>query len=167
MHFCLVYCLVYDLIDIADKTQIVLIQSCIFCLFYGLLYLRHKTRQQDKLVRQKGADSLERLLAPFFFRLSPQGKRDVASQNDVLEALNTNEVVTSTGDLAKELNASREGTRKQLTTLREKGHVEGDGQRGRLLTDAGRKALEVGGAHPSMTDQADIRDDLRRVWVNS
>ena len=45
--------------------------------------------------------------------------------------------------------------------------MEGDSQEGWLITDAGRKALEVGGAHPSMTDQADIRDDLRRVWVNS
>jgi len=50
----------------------------------------------------------------------------MASQNDVLVALNTKEAAISTGDLAKELNASREGTRKQLTTLREKGHVEGD-----------------------------------------
>ncbi len=91
----------------------------------------------------------------------------MASQNDVLEALNTNEVVTSTGDLAKELNASREGTRKQLTTLRKKGHVDGDSQRGRLLTDAGKRALQAGGTHPSMTNQADIRDDLRRVWGNS
>jgi hypothetical protein len=49
----------------------------------------------------------------------------------------------------------------------EKDYVEGDSQEGWLITDAGRKALEVGGAHPSMTDQADIRDDLRRVWVNS
>jgi len=67
----------------------------------------------------------------------------------------------------KELKASREGTRKQLTRLKEKGYVEGDSQEGWLITDAGRKALEAGAAQPSMTDQADIRDDLRRVWVNS
>lgn len=141
--------------------------SCIFCLFYGLLYLRHKTRQQDKLVRQKGADSLERLLAPFFFRLSPQRKRDMASQNNVLGALNTKEAAVSTEDLAPELKASKEGTRKQLTRLKDKGYVDGDSQEGWLITDAGRKALEAGGAHPSMTGQADIIDDLRRVWVNS
>ena len=77
----------------------------------------------------------------------------MAALNDLLQALNTKEAATSTDDLAKELAASREGTRKQLKRLRDKGYVEGDSQEGWLITDDGKKELDRGGVHPSMLDE--------------
>ncbi len=77
----------------------------------------------------------------------------MASQNDILEALNTKEAATITDDLAAELKASKEGTRKQLTRLKDKGFVEGDSQEGWLITEAGNKELEKGGVHPSMVEE--------------
>jgi len=77
----------------------------------------------------------------------------MASQNDVLIALNTKEAAISTEDLATELKASREGTRKQLTRLKDKGYVDGDSQEGWLITEDGRKQLERGGVGPSMMEE--------------
>ncbi len=137
----------------------------------------------------------------------------MANLTQVLEGLNTKEAAASTADLAGELKASTEGTRKQLTRLKERGYVDGDSKEGWLITDAGRKALEKGEVRPSMVDegvtprekfeaiarrigitddrivlaadivwsgdytdvkwvwealgQADIRDDLRKIWVNA
>ena len=138
----------------------------------------------------------------------------MASMTQVLEAVNTKEASVSTADLAKELTASVEGTRKQLGRLKDKGYVEGNSQEGWLITDVGRKELEKGEVHPSMIDeevtprqqfeaigrriigikedtivlatdivwsgdyedikwvwealgQANIANDLRRVWANS
>jgi len=137
----------------------------------------------------------------------------MATQNDVLKALNVEEAAITTEDLAAKLKASREGTRKQLTRLKDKGFVEGDSQEGWRITDAGKDELEKGGVHPSMMEegvtprevfegagrrigisedrvvlaadivwrggdytdikwvwealrQADIRDDLAKIWVN-
>ena len=137
----------------------------------------------------------------------------MANLTQVLEGLTTKEAKVSTADLANELKASTEGTRKQLSRLKDKGYVEGDSQEGWLITEAGRRELERGGVHPSMIDegvtprekfeaisrrigitedrivlaadivwsgdytdikwvwealgQADIRDDLRKIWCNS
>ncbi|MBA7498873.1 hypothetical protein ES704_01611 [subsurface metagenome] len=137
----------------------------------------------------------------------------MANLTQVLETLSTKEAAVSTADLAKELTASTEGTRKQLARLKGKGYVEGDSQEGWLITEGGRRELEKGGVHPSMIDegvtprqqfeaigqrigikedrivlatdivwsgdyndvkwvwealgQANIADDLRRVWVNA
>ncbi len=137
----------------------------------------------------------------------------MANLTQVLEGLNTKEAAVSTADLAGELKASVEGTRKQMTRLKERGYVDGDSKEGWLITDAGKKALEKGEVHPSMVEegvtprekfeaiarrigiaddrivlaadivwsgdytdvkwvwealgQADIRDDLRKIWVNS
>ncbi|MBA7674249.1 hypothetical protein ES703_82457 [subsurface metagenome] len=74
----------------------------------------------------------------------------MAELTQVLDALNTKEAVISTADLAKELTASMEGTRKQLTRLKEKKYVEGDSKEGWLITAEGRKILEKGGVRPSM-----------------
>ena len=137
----------------------------------------------------------------------------MANLTEVLQGLNTKEAAVSTADLASELKASTEGTRKQLTRLKNKGYVEGDSQEGWLITEAGRRELEKGDIHPSMIDegvtprekfeaiarrigitedrtvlaadivwsgdytdikwvwealgQADIRDDLRKIWCNA
>ncbi len=134
----------------------------------------------------------------------------MATELQILEALNTKEAAVPTANLAKELNASTEGTRKQLVRLKAKNQVKGDSQEGWLIIDAGKEALEQ---PPSMIDegvtprqkfeaiaqrigikeerialaadivwsgdyqdlkwvwealgQADIRDDLRKVWVNA
>ncbi len=77
----------------------------------------------------------------------------MADLTQVLDALNTKEAAISTADLAKELTASAEGTRKQLTRLKEKKHVEGDSKEGWLITAEGRKVLEKGGVRPSMIDE--------------
>ncbi|MBA7640162.1 hypothetical protein ES703_47827 [subsurface metagenome] len=77
----------------------------------------------------------------------------MATITELLEALNTKAAAVSTGDLATELKASKEGTLKQLTREKDKGHVEGNSQEGWLITDLGRKALEKGEIHPSMIDE--------------
>ncbi|MBA7673117.1 hypothetical protein ES703_81305 [subsurface metagenome] len=77
----------------------------------------------------------------------------MASIKELLEAVNTKEAAVSTADLASELKASKEGTLKQLTREKDKGHVEGNSQEGWLITDAGRKVLEKGHIHPSMIDE--------------
>ncbi|GAI42867.1 unnamed protein product, partial [marine sediment metagenome] len=77
----------------------------------------------------------------------------MAELTQVLDALNTKEAAISTTDLAKELTASTEGTRKQLTRLKEKKYVEGDSKEGWLITAEGRKVLEKGGVRPSMIDE--------------
>ncbi len=77
----------------------------------------------------------------------------MADLTQVLEALNTKEAAASTADLATELTASKEGTRKQLTRLKEKKYVEGDSKEGWLITAEGRKVLERGGVRPSMIDE--------------
>jgi len=94
----------------------------------------------------------------------------MASQNDVLEALRTKEAATSTEDLAKELKASREGTRKQLTRLKDKGYVDGDSQEGWLITEDGRNQLERGGVAPSMVEEGVTPRDVfegigRRIGI--
>ncbi len=137
----------------------------------------------------------------------------MANLTQVLEGLTTKEAAVATADLAGELKASTEGTRKQLTRLKERGYVDGDSKEGWLITETGRKALEKGEVRPSMVEegvtprekfeaiarrigitedrivlaadivwsgdytdvkwvwealgQADIRDDLRKIWVNS
>ncbi len=77
----------------------------------------------------------------------------MANITELLEALNTKEAAVSTADLADALKASKEGTLKQLTREKSKGHVEGSSQDGWLITDAGRKELEKGDIHPSMIDE--------------
>ncbi|MBA7484040.1 hypothetical protein ES707_19560 [subsurface metagenome] len=77
----------------------------------------------------------------------------MASIMELLEALNTEEAAVSTSDLAGKLKASKEGTLKQLTREKDKGHVDGNSQEGWLITEAGRKALEKGEIHPSMIDE--------------
>ena len=77
----------------------------------------------------------------------------MADLTQVLEGLNTKEAAISTADLAKELNASTEGTRKQLTRLKEKKYVEGDSKEGWLITAEGKKVLEREGVRPSMIDE--------------
>ncbi|MBA7468408.1 hypothetical protein ES707_03658 [subsurface metagenome] len=77
----------------------------------------------------------------------------MADLTQVLEGLSTKEAAISTADLAKELNASTEGTRKQLTRLKEKKYVEGDSKEGWLITAEGKKVLEREGVRPSMIDE--------------
>ena len=77
----------------------------------------------------------------------------MANLTQVLEGLHTKEAAVSTADLASELKASTEGTRKQLSRLKDKGYVEGDSQEGWLITEVGRRELEKGGVHPSMIDE--------------
>lgn len=77
----------------------------------------------------------------------------MASIMELLETLNTEEAAVTTTDLAGKLKASKEGTLKQLTREKDKGHVEGTSQEGWLITEAGRKALEKGETHPSMIDE--------------
>jgi len=77
----------------------------------------------------------------------------MAALTQVLDALNTKAAAIPTADLAKELNASTEGTRKQLSRLKDKGYVEGDSKEGWLITAEGRKELETGEVHPSMVDE--------------
>ncbi|GAI94643.1 unnamed protein product, partial [marine sediment metagenome] len=59
----------------------------------------------------------------------------MANITELLEALNTKEAAVSTTDLATDLKASKEGTLKQLTREKDKGHVEGNSQEGWLITD--------------------------------
>ena len=77
----------------------------------------------------------------------------MANLTQVLEGLNTKEAAVSTADLATGLQASTEGTRKQLARLKDKGYVEGDSQEGWLITAAGKSELEKGEIHPSMIDE--------------
>lgn len=95
----------------------------------------------------------------------------MASQNDVLELLRTKEAATGTEELAKELKASREGTRKQLTRLKDKGYVDGDSQEGWFITDDGKKQLDRGGIRPSMVSEGVTERDVfeaigRRIGIN-
>jgi biotin operon repressor len=77
---------------------------------------------------------------------------DMASITQLLEALNTKAAAVSTADLATDLGASKEATLKQLKREKEKGNVDGDSEKGWLITDDGRGALEKG-IHPSMIDE--------------
>lgn len=95
----------------------------------------------------------------------------MASQNDVLEALSTKEAATRPEELAEELKASREGTRKQLTRLKEKGYVDGNSQEGWFITDDGKKQLDRGGIRPSMVSEGvterDVFEEIgRRIGIN-
>jgi len=77
----------------------------------------------------------------------------MATRIELLEALKTKEEAVSTVTLAKELQASREATLKQLTREKDTGNVEGSSQDGWWITDAGRKALEGGDIHPTMIEE--------------
>jgi hypothetical protein len=77
---------------------------------------------------------------------------DMASIQQLLEALNTKAAAVSTADLAKELGASSEATLKQLKREKEKGTVGGSSEEGWLIIDEGKKALEKG-IHPTMIDE--------------
>ncbi len=55
--------------------------------------------------------------------------------------------------LGIKFKTSKEGTLKQLTREKDKGHVDGNSQEGWLITEAGRQALEKGEIHPSMIDE--------------
>jgi len=95
----------------------------------------------------------------------------MANQNDVLEALSTKEAATKPEELAEELKASREGTRKQLTRLKEKGYVDGNSQEGWFITDDGKKQLDRGGVRPSMVSEGvterDVFEEIgRRIGIN-
>ncbi len=95
----------------------------------------------------------------------------MASQNDVLEALSTKEAATRPEELAEELKASREGTRKQLTRLKDKGYVDGNSQEGWFITDDGKKQLDRGGVRPSMVSEGVTERDVfekigRRIGIN-
>ncbi|MBA7682937.1 hypothetical protein ES703_91293 [subsurface metagenome] len=95
----------------------------------------------------------------------------MASQNDILELLRTKEAAIGTEELTKELKASREGTRKQLTRLKEKGYVDGDSQEGWFITDDGEKQLDRGGVRPSMVSEGVTERDVfekigRRIGIN-
>lgn len=74
----------------------------------------------------------------------------MATENELLEKLSTEQAAISTSDLAEKVEAGREGTRKQLTRLKGKGYVEGDSQEGWIITEEGKKALGLGVARPSM-----------------
>ena len=74
----------------------------------------------------------------------------MATENELLAKLSIEQTAISTSDLAEKVQAGREGTRKQLTRLKGKGHVEGDSQEGWIITEEGKKALGLGGIHPSM-----------------
>ena len=52
----------------------------------------------------------------------------MASLDDILGALNTKEVAVDTAEVAGDLKASVEGTRKQLKRLKDRGYVGGDSQ---------------------------------------
>ena len=77
----------------------------------------------------------------------------MASITELLEALNTKGAAVSTADLAGELNASKEGTLKQLNREKDKKNVGGSSQEGWLITDKGREELEKGEIHPSMIEE--------------
>ena len=85
----------------------------------------------------------------------------MANLNEVLEALSTKEQAIKPEDLAKELRASVEGTRKQLNRLKEKEFVEGDSKEGWYLTDTGRKFLGTAKKMP-LTKQDVGEDELSR-----
>ncbi|GAI92171.1 unnamed protein product, partial [marine sediment metagenome] len=72
----------------------------------------------------------------------------MASLDDILGALNTKEASVDTAEVAGDLKASVEGTRKQLKRLKDRGYVGGDSQEGWLISDEGKKALERGGVTP-------------------
>ena len=90
----------------------------------------------------------------------------MATQTEVLKVLSTKEAAATPSSIATELRAGEATIVTYLNRLKKKGYVDGDSREGWPITDSGRKALEAGGAQPSMTDQADIRGDLRRVWGN-
>ncbi len=77
----------------------------------------------------------------------------MATENELLETLNTEQAAIGTSDLAEKVKASVEGTRKQLKRLKDKGCVEGDSQEGWAITEEGKKTLETGGVHPSMVEE--------------
>ncbi len=71
----------------------------------------------------------------------------MATENELLETLNTEQAAIGTSDLADKVQASVEGTRKQLKRLKDKDCVKGDSQEGWTITEEGKKTLEGG---PSM-----------------
>jgi len=78
---------------------------------------------------------------------------DMAFMIELLEALRTKAGPVNTADLAKELQASKEGTLKQLTRARDSGNVSGTSQEGWEISDAGKEALEKGDIQTSMIDE--------------
>ncbi len=74
----------------------------------------------------------------------------MATEIELLGKLSTEQTAISTADLAEKVQAGREGTRKQMTRLKAKGHVGGDSQEGWIITEEGKKALGLGVAQPSM-----------------
>jgi len=59
---------------------------------------------------------------------------------ELLEVLNTKGTAVTTAELAKDLKASTEGTRKQLNREKEKGTVRGSSREGWLITERGSSA---------------------------
>lgn len=95
----------------------------------------------------------------------------MATLTGVLEALSTREQAIKTDDLAKELRASVEGTRKQLTRLKQREFVEGDSKEGWYITDTGRAELDKGAVHPTMIDEGVTPRDMfeaigRRIGIS-
>jgi hypothetical protein len=74
----------------------------------------------------------------------------MATEIELLGKLSTEQTAISTADLAEKVQAGREGTRKQMTRLKAKGHVGGDSQEGWIITEEGKKALGLGSEQSSM-----------------
>lgn len=77
----------------------------------------------------------------------------MATLTELLEKLNTSEAAISTIDLATELKSTRQTTLKQLTRMKDKGHVDGNSEEGWVITDTGKNALAQGTIHPSMIEE--------------
>lgn len=133
--------------------------------------------------------------------------------NDILELLSERGAPVKTSGLVEKLNKPGSSIRAETTRLKQKGLIEGDGEEGWVIAEAGEKKVKTGGIRPTMIEegvtprqkfeaigtqigikeeriavatdivwggdyedlkwvwdalgQADIRDDLRKVWVNA
>lgn len=114
-----------------------------FCLAYDLLELKTQDKTKGDGIKSQ----------PLFLLRRGQRRKDMANLTEVLEVLSTRGESIKTDDLAKELRASVEGTRKQLTRLKQREFVEGDSKEGWYITDTGKAELEKGRVHPTMLDE--------------
>jgi len=62
--------------------------------------------------------------------------------NDALKALAGEQELISTADLAKKSGSTEDTLRKQLSTLKTRGYVDGNSKEGWIITPAGRESLE-------------------------
>ena len=76
------------------------------------------------------------------FFVSRKEALPMANQNEVLQALLSEEKVVSTDDLAEKLNTTKDTIRAQCSRLKGKGYVDGSTKEGWAITTEGREVLE-------------------------